>query len=106
MFGCEQEVDSPQRYILCKPLWDSCCRASDQRLDSCELSPLTRLCLANPSPTNLNLIAVVFRVYHAMKFDYEREINEAIAIHRFSSIGLIVFETAKVIWQEFVSSIG
>merc|ERR1712129_493823 len=60
-----------------------------------------RLGLISPSPLNIALCMVAFKVYHALKQNYRLEVNRAIALEDFEEIWDIVHEPILHLTKEF-----
>ena len=64
IFGCRDELDCMNHYLLCAPLWHICSEVINLE------APLIvgeRIGIVNPSVDKLRLLALVFQVYHYTK---------------------------------------
>jgi hypothetical protein len=64
IFGCRLELDCQNHYIACSSLWQIAAAAMGLEAP---LSLSARLCLSNPSPQSMQMLALVFMVYHYTK---------------------------------------
>ena len=64
IFGCRHEQDKQNHYLLCAPLWYIVRQAMEIDVP---LSIPERLGLVNPTPENLQLLALAFQLYHHAK---------------------------------------
>jgi len=106
VFGCGGK-DKTSHYFLCDHLWTlliGCIVPRTSPLYSStdpRVKVGIRLCLISPSPLNIALCMVAFKVYHAIKQDYRLEVNRAIALEDFQEILDIAHELILHLTKEF-----
>ena len=99
IFGCRECEDNLKHYLCCDPLWTLATSASG--LSSCFLgqSPAERLCLWNKSIYGLQLLRVVYSVYHIVKLGHRELISHCIECNSFEVIHDLAPHIAKETWD-------
>ena len=84
--GCEACADELVHYIHCAPLWDVVCTAMKRDNAWASLLGIKRLGFPNPDLYHFYLVGVMFKTYHALRFDFVSLIHGCIAENDFSPI--------------------
>ena len=78
IFGCQGCEDSLDHYLCCEPLWTAVKSVSFKRTVLLQSDPLTRTGLDGSSEW-LQMIAIAFSCYHALKMGHRDEILSSLA---------------------------
>ena len=62
--------DDLGHHLVCNTLWDILCSAAKLDRTFLDLTPLQRVCIVDPNPRKLLLVACAFRAYHAIKLQH------------------------------------
>ena len=84
-----------KHYLECQILWTLAATSASLPQVFCDLSARERLCFFNTSTTGLNLLATVYRGYHAIKFGHRSSIDEAIVSEDFTQVHLPFIELSR-----------
>ena len=74
IFGCEDGRDELEHYLVCEPLWTAVISHSFKRSELLQGGPIDRLSLCCLSEEWMQMIAIAFSCYHAVKLSHRDEI--------------------------------
>ena len=77
IFGCGAK-DDLDHYLCCDPLWTAVISSSFRRVELLWSRPMIRIGLIDPSIEWLQMTAIVFSCYHAIKMDH---LSEVLSLH-------------------------
>ena len=104
LFGCRgthlSDRDSLRHYLICNPLWTVIATTMGLGGSFVDLNTIQRLGLESPSKTKCYMLALAYRVYHAIKMDYLPQTLVANTLGDYSPIHELMIPLAKHHWNE------
>ena len=74
VFGCEADA-ALDHYLVCDPLWTAVISNTFKRIELLYADPFTKLGMCENSSEWLQMMAVVFSCYYALKFSHMDDIR-------------------------------
>ena len=99
IFGCSDQKDCLEHYLVCDPMWTCAVTASSLPTSFLSLSPIERLCIFNPGPLGLKLLGLVYRGYHTLKLGHRGTIDRCIDCDDHSEIILLFISICLDSWR-------
>ena len=95
IFGCVDGRDDLAHYHSCYTLWTIVGAATHPGCSPTTLSAPARLCLVQPSASNLKACGVATCLYHAIKIGYRDRLDDFIDAHNFAGVQTLASELVK-----------
>ena len=97
-FGCVDELDSLDHYLVCPSLWQMVQMASAHLVSD---NVLRRLCIFEPSPNDLCNLVIAYTIYHTLKASHLQDIREACNTLDFNNIHALCTNIARAAAERY-----